>query len=128
MARMEKINALMKREVGKIIQQDLQDPRFQFVSITKVKVSPDLRNAWIGFSFLGDKEHVDDVQGALKHAAGFIRRLISKRIELRHTPRIEFRYDPSLDYSANIEEMLENIKREIPYDQPGKDHVSEEFL
>ena len=117
MGRMERINQLMKREIAKIVQMDLQDPRFQFVSITKVKVSPDLKNSWVSFSFLGDKEQAENVQGALKHAAGAVRRLVSQRIELRQIPRIEFIYDPSLDYSANVEETLEIIKREIPFEE-----------
>lgn len=115
MGRMDRINQLIKREVGKIIQQDMQDPRFQFVSITQVRVSPDLKNARIGFSFLGDKEQAQNVQDALGRAAGLIRHLVSQKIELRHTPKIEFEYDPSLDYSAGVEEVLENIKRDIPF-------------
>lgn len=118
MGRMDRINQLIKREVGKIIQQDMQDPRFQFVSITQVRVSPDLKNACIGFSFLGDREQAQNVQDALERAAGLIRHLVSQKIELRHTPKIEFEYDPSLNYSAGVEEVLENIKRDIPF---GKD-------
>ena len=93
MERMDRINQLMKREIGKIVQQDLQDPRFQFVSITKVKVSPDLKNAWVGFSFLGNRDQAENVKEALKHASGFVRRLVSQRVDLRHTPFIEFVYD-----------------------------------
>jgi len=116
MGRMERVNALMKREIGKIVQQDLQDPRFQFVSITRVDVSPDLENARVRFSFLGDRKQADMIQAALMRAGGIVRRLVSQRIELRHTPCLEFVYDPSLEYSANIEGILEDIKREIPYD------------
>lgn len=116
MERMDRINQLMKREIGKIVQQDLQDPRFQFVSITKVKVSPDLKNAWVGFSFLGNRDQAENVQEALKHASGFVRRLVSQRVDLRHTPFIEFVYDPSLDYSASVDEVLEGIKRDIPFE------------
>ena len=129
MARMDRINEMMKREIGKIIHQELNDPRFQFVSVTFVRVSPDLQNATVGFSFLGDKTQVETVRKALEHAGGLVRRLISQRIDLRHTPRIEFVYDPSLDYSAGIEEVLEKIKREIPYEEEGdedKDYGFEE--
>jgi len=124
MGRIDRINQLVKREIGIIIQQELQDPRFQFVSVTQVKVSPDLQNAWIGFSFLGDKSQAQDVQKALRHAAGLVRHLVSQRIDLKHTPRLEFVYDPSLDYSAGVGAILEDIKREIPFD--GGDADTEE--
>jgi len=126
MGRIDRINQLVKREIGVIIQQELQDPRFQFVSVTQVKVSPDLQNAWIGFSFLGEKSQAQDVQKALRHAAGLIRRLVSQRIDLKHTPRLEFVYDPSLDYSAEVGAILEEIKREIPFDR--RDTDTEEAL
>ena len=116
MGRMDRINALMKREIAKILLQDLQDPRFQFVSITSVNVSPDLEQARVLFSFLGDRKLLPAIEGALGHAAGMVRRLVSSRMNMRHTPRIEFVYDPSLDYSANVEDILETIKGEIPFD------------
>lgn len=121
MGRMDRINASMKREIANILLQDLQDPRFQFVSITGVNVSPDLENARVLFSFLGDRKQLPAIEGALKHAAGMVRRLVSSRIDLRHTPRIEFIYDPSLDYSANVESILETIKKDIPFDGMNSD-------
>ncbi|MEW5895125.1 MAG: 30S ribosome-binding factor RbfA [Candidatus Omnitrophota bacterium] len=125
MGRMERINEMMKRELGKIISQELFDPRLQFVSVTFVRVSPDLHNAVVGFSFLGDKKQVDTVQQTLKHAAGLVRKMISQRVEIRHTPRFDFVYDPSLEYSANIEQVLEEIKREIPFEK-GEDIEEDE--
>jgi len=113
---MERINAVMKREIARILLQDLQDPRFQFVSITNVNVSPDLENARVSFSFLGDRKQLPVIETALKHAAGLIRKTVSRKVDLRHTPRIEFFYDPSLDYSAGVEDILAGIKKEIPFD------------
>ncbi len=126
MARMERVNASMKREIAKIIQQDLQDPRFQFVSITGVSVSPDFENARILFSFLGDRKHLAAMQVALDHAGGIVRKLVSQRMDLRRTPRMEFVYDPSLDYSANVEKILTDIKKDIPFDQSdGETHAGD---
>ena len=126
MGRMERINEMVKREVGKIIHLDLQDPHFQFVSITNVKVSPDLRIAWVSFSFLGEESQAGAVELALNHAAGFIRHLMSQRVELRHTPKIEFVYDPSLNYSANVEEILGQIKNEIPFEDGQEMEMGDE--
>lgn len=116
MSRMERINQQMKREIGNIIQQDLQDPRLQFVSITQVSVSPDFKNARVGFSVLGPEENVGDVELVLHHAAGFVRKLVGERINLRNTPRILFVYDPSIQYSIKVEETLEDIRESAPFD------------
>jgi len=113
---MDRINQLVKREIGLILQEEFHDPRLQFVSILWVKVSPDLQSARVGFSFLGEKKQIPTVEAALSYASGRVRHLVSQRIELRHTPQIEFVYDPSLDYSAKVEDVLEGIKKDIPFD------------
>jgi len=113
---MERINQQMKREISNIIQQDLQDPRLGFVSITEVSVSPDFKNARVGFSVLGPEESVGEVELVLRHAAGFVRKLVGERINLRNTPRILFVYDPSIQYSIKVEETLEDIKESTPFD------------
>ena len=126
MGRMERVNELMKREIGMIVLKDLQDPRFQFVSITSVIVSPDFEDARVRFSFLGDPAQAGKIQEALTRAGGIVRRLVSQRMELRHTPRLEFVYDPSLEYSAGVEGILEEIKRDMDGGDGEKDFGEEE--
>ncbi|MFP4472809.1 MAG: 30S ribosome-binding factor RbfA [Candidatus Omnitrophota bacterium] len=111
MGRMERINQLIKIEIGNIIQKDLADPRLQFVSVTKVRVTPDLQEARVGFSVLGGRERVAEAEAVLQRVAGIVRRLISQRVTLRHTPRVEFVYDPSIEYSSRVEEVLDDIQR-----------------
>ncbi len=77
MGRMERIDQQLKQEIAKIILQDLSDPRLQFVSVTHVKTSNDLRNAKVLYSMLGDFSNVDQVQQGLSRASGMIRRLLS---------------------------------------------------
>lgn len=109
MGRMEKVNQLMKREISQLIHSELQDPRLGFVSITNVDVSPDLHHAKIRFSVLGDQKKVDEVHAVLTHAGGYIRRLVSQNLTLRFTPELEFVYDPSIAYSAGVEQALKEI-------------------
>lgn len=111
MGRMEKVNQMMKKEIGNMIQQEIQDPRLRFVTVTHVDVSRDLHYARVNFSVLGDREQVVAAEKGLDGARGYIRRLIGQRISLRYTPEIEFIYDPSIEYSARIEKTLEDIKR-----------------
>jgi len=110
MARMDKINQLMKREISNIIQQEFQDPRLMFVTIISVDVSPDLRNAIINYSVLGDDKQIQAVSKTLSSLSGYIRKLIGQRIRLRYTPKISFVYDKSIEYSIRIEKTLNELK------------------
>jgi len=112
MGRIEKVNHQVQREIGKIIQQELSDPRLQFVTITDVDVSRDLHNAKIRFSVLGGSEQVQAAQNGLDGAKGMIKRLLGKNMNLRHTPDLYFIYDQSIEMSARIEETLKEIHHE----------------
>jgi ribosome-binding factor A len=109
MGRMERVNQLMKREISQLILSELRDPRLEFVSITHVEVSPDLHHAKISFSVLGNQQKVDEVRSVLTHAGGYIRRLVSQNLTLRFTPDLEFVYDPSIAFSAGVEQALKEI-------------------
>ena len=119
MARIDKINQQVKREVGRIIQEELSDPRLQFVTITEADVSKDLRNARISFSVLGDMSQIHAAQQALDRAKGMVRRLLGQRVELRYLPDLFFVYDQSIEMSARIEETLKEIKNENDADSQG---------
>ena len=123
MGRMEKINQLVKREIGNIIQRNAEDPRLQFVTITNVDVSPDLHQARVNFSVLGDKAQSNAAGEALDSASGYIRRLVGQKVNLRYTPELHFVYDPSIEYSARVEQTLQEIKRDVNFesDKKGQD-------
>jgi len=112
MDRMDKVNQLIKREVGKIVQMELQDPRIEFVTITNVDVSRDLRHARISFSVLGDEKQAERALRGLDNASRYIRKVIGQRITIRYTPEIQFVLDNSIRHSANIEKTFEEIHNE----------------
>jgi len=109
MSRVERVAEAIRQEVSKIVHEELNDPRLGFVTITQVELSPDLRNAKILFSVLGGDEAHGKTQQALDSAMGFIRKLVSERIDLRFSPEIIFRDDRSSEYSVRIEEVLNEI-------------------
>ena len=113
MPRIERINQQMKREISFILQRELGDPRFQFVTIISVDVSRDLRYAKVRFSVLGKPEQAKIAEAGLNHARGAIRKLVGQRISMRYTPELDFIYDQSLEYSASIDEALEGIRNEL---------------
>lgn len=107
--RMEKINAQMKREISSMLQTDFNDSRFTFVTVTRVVVSPDLHQARVNFTVLGDEQQVQRAADDLNRVRGFIRKLVGDRVRLRYTPEIEFFYDKSVEYSDKIERTLQEI-------------------
>lgn len=112
MARIEKVNQQVKREIGQILLQELSDPRLQFVTIMEVSVSRDLQNAKVHFSVLGDRAAVQLAQKGLDSAKGMIRRLLGRSMNMRYTPDLHFVYDESIEKGARIEETLKEIHNE----------------
>lgn len=110
MERIERINAMMKREIGMMLIEDVRDPRLKFVTITDVAVTKDLQHAKVFYSFLGTDK--DAVEQALENAKGYVRRLVGQRIVMRYTPQISFVYDKTIEYSDRIEQTLQDIHRQ----------------
>ena len=117
--RMDKINHQMQREISMILSRDLADPRLQFVSITRVDVSPDLHNAKVFFSVLGEDERVEQARVSLDHARGMIRKIVSQRLQLRRTPELTFEYDNSLASAARVEEIIREMSDESESTEQG---------
>ena len=123
MRRIDKVNQQVKREIGRILQQELGDPRLQFVTITDVDVSRDLRNARVRYSVLGEKDTVRAVKNCLAQAKGTVRKLLGQQMRIRHTPELFFIYDQSVEISARVEQTLKEIRDE--YEGHDPDHQKE---
>ena len=123
MARRDKVAEAIREEASLILHDKLKDPRLGFVTITAVEVADDLRNAKIFYSVLGNEEDYAKTQEALDSALGYIRKLISERINLKFSPEIIFRKDQSIEYSVRIQEVLEEVQKLGPAkedEQPEK--------
>lgn len=110
MARHERVEKTIQKEVSSIIHDELKDPRLGFVTITRVELTRDLRDAKIYFSVLGKEQDYKRTKDALDSALGFIRSLIARRIRLRFAPTICFKEDKSAEYSIRIQEVLNQIE------------------
>lgn len=107
--RMNRIDEEFKKEISVIIDQDLKNPNITgIISVTKVKVSRDLRVAKVYVSLLNCKSKKNTLEG-LKNSSGFIRSELARRINLRYTPELSFEIDETLEYGARIESILKEI-------------------
>ena len=110
--RLGRINEELKKELSKIINYELKNPNITgMISVTKVKVTPDLKYAKIYVSILNAKDK-DKTMDGLKESSGYMRTKIAKNINLRITPELVFEIDDSLDYAERIDTLLEEIKKE----------------
>ena len=115
--RMEKVDEEFRREIGRIIDQDLKNTNITgLISVTKVKVSPDLKSARVYISILNSKSKKNTLDG-LNKATGFIRTELARRINLRYTPSLVFELDESMEYGARIESILNDIMPKNPEEE-----------
>lgn len=124
--RAERVADQIRMEVGDIIARKSKDPRLNLVTVTKVDVSPDLRNARVYVTTLqGGDSSINDVMAGLEHAMGFIRSELGRRLELRYTPELIFRADVSGRQAERIWKILDELPTdstmdmESPEDEPG---------
>ena len=112
--RIDRISEEVRRELDKLLREDMRDPRLAGTfSITRAEVTRDLRYCKVRVSVL-ELEKRKDVMAALKSAAGFIRRELGRRVELRYVPELLFEMDTNIEYAAHISEVL---KREEEKDE-----------
>ncbi len=111
--RAEKIGDELKKEISLIINKKTKDPRLQSINITAVKVSDDIGIATVFYTVIGEsiiKDQSEIDPKVLKKFSGMIRSKLSKTMQIRRVPVINFRFDESIEYSDNIESLLKNIK------------------
>lgn len=100
----------IKKEITQMLRDEIKDPRIGFVTVTGVEVTPDIRYAKIFVSVYGNEDAKGQSLEALEKAKGFVRSELGKRMRLRYTPEISFRFDTSIEHGARIMELLEKVK------------------
>ena len=110
MNRTERINEEIKKAISNIISNDIKDPRIPLIiSITDVRTTKDLKFADVYFSIFGDETARVSTLAALKSAAGFIRRELSRKVELRFTPELRFKEDRSIEKAIEMSAKINKI-------------------
>ncbi|MBE7014311.1 MAG: 30S ribosome-binding factor RbfA [Ruminococcaceae bacterium] len=110
--REEKISTELKRELS-VLLRDIKDPRIPLMtSVMKTEVTKDLKFAKIYVSVMGNSKEKKNALKGLKSASSFLRREISRRLNLRITPELNFVIDDSIEYGNHILEVIEKISKE----------------
>jgi len=110
--RIDRISEEVRREVDRIIREDLNDPRIAGTySITRAEVTRDLRFAKIFVSNLEEDKRAP-MLAALKSAAGFIRKELGRNMAIRYAPELQFADDKNIEYGAHIAKVLMDANKE----------------
>ena len=112
MSRTEKVAQQLKREISKILLTEVRDPRIGFLTVTNVKVSPDLRIARVYYTILGDDKLIHSAQEGLESASGYIRKLVAHRMKIKFIPEIKFYFDQELTRRLKVDKILDELKDE----------------
>ena len=105
--RTQRIEAEIQRVLAALISREVKDPRVGNVTITAVSVTPDMGSARVYFTPFASSQPAEQVEAALTHAAGFLRGELGRRLGLRHAPRLEFRFDDTVEGAARLTSLID---------------------
>lgn len=106
--KIDRIASNFVKEISYILANEVKDSDIRFVTVTDCKVTNDLSFAKV-YVTVFNQEKIDETIKALNNAAGFIRKQLADRVEVRHIPELNFVYDESIDYGKKIENIIEQI-------------------
>ena len=106
--RVNRVRQSLRREFSDIVRK-LKDPRVRCANVVDAEISPDLRYAKLFYSVLGSEEDKADATAALENAAGFIRREVAHRLQLRHAPEVVVVYDDTSERAARLTALIDSL-------------------
>ena len=127
-ARPSRVADQLRAEIAEVIAREVHDPGIGFLTITHVKVTPDLQTARVYYTTLGDAKARKESSRALERARPFLRRQIGRRLRLKRVPELEFFFDEAIERGDRIEQILQEIsKAQAPAaDSPERDERDDE--
>lgn len=109
-ARTDRIDQLLRQEIGEILARDVQDPRIGFVTITDVETAPDLSTARVWVSVIGQPAERELTMRALQRAMPFVRHELGSKIRLRRIPELLVRGDDTAQRGTRVLQLLAELE------------------
>lgn len=111
-SRPDRVADEIRKQLSVLLAREVQDPGIGFLTLTRVKVTPDLQQARVFYTTIGDDKARKDTARALGRATPFLRRQIGQRLRLRHVPDLQFMYDETIEQQDRIEKIIQDIQAE----------------
>ena len=122
-SRPDRVADQIRSELALLLARDVHDPGIGFVTITRVQMTPDLQQARVFYTALGDDKARKNTERALERAGPFLRRQIGSRLRLKRVPELTF-YDESIAGQDRIEQLLNEVRTPDPDADINDDHKS----
>ena len=116
--RLRRIAERLRLELASLLERELSDPRLRMLSVTEVTVDRELSTANVWVSAILDEAGQKAALQALRGASGFLRRELTRRVELRTMPQLKFHWDASPERGERLSRLLDSLKEEGPSTQP----------
>lgn len=108
--RTDRVDELLRQEIGQILAKELADPRIGFATITDVETAPDLRHAKVWVSVIGDKTNRTETLRALQASMGFVRHELGKRLRIKRIPALHIHLDDSAERGTRVLHLLTELE------------------
>lgn len=113
--RPDRVGEEIRHELSEMLSRgDIHDPGIGFITLTRVVVSPDLQQARVFYTSLGDDKARKETSRALGRATPYMRRQIGSRLRLRRVPELEFRFDQSVEHQDRVERIIRDLHEHPP--------------
>ena len=115
--RTQRIDELLRQEIGQALERELADPRIGFTTVTDVETAPDLSYARVWVSVIGVEEQRKETLAVLRRAMPYIRRSLGGKLRLRRIPELDFRLDDSIERGTRVLHLLDQLEAgQLPVD------------
>jgi ribosome-binding factor A len=105
-SRATRVGDQIRAELAELLTREVHDPGIGFLTVTQVKVSPDLQQARVFYTTLGDDKARKETARALERATPFLRRHVGRRLQLKRVPELTFSFDEAVEKNDRIQRIL----------------------
>ena len=124
--RQKRVADRLQVEISELFQREMNDPRLELVTVTRVNIDRELEYAHVFVSTVGDEARQAEVLAILNRAHGFIRREVGRRVQLRRTPQLVFHWDPAPEKGEQVEQLLDKLRAENQAPAEGETEAGSE--
>jgi ribosome-binding factor A len=110
-ARTDRIDELLRQEIGGLLSREVKDPRIGFATVTKVETTADLAHARVWVSVIGSPAERTETVRALEHAMPFVRHELGSRLRLRRIPNLHIRLDETAETGTRVLHLIEELEQ-----------------
>lgn len=108
--RSERVSDLLLETLSELLLREVKDPRIGAVTLTRVELGEDLRQARVGYATLGDASARERAQKGLESAARFLQGKAARLLRMKHTPELRFQYDDTFEKADEVERLLRSVR------------------